>query len=178
MWHFSKIHQIIDTFGSHLHIELQQRGVEFSQLFRKYEHMRPALLERMPPMETVRPNATNNPAAMTNGETSEDLDSTGEEGNLHVEARKGFGESEIQDSVSNTSEVVSLIIIISLNVRFHRQYLSHKWWRECSFASLFWKWFAFGYCRKAVIVCQFFVFPNCQEECDPTSDTVDQNASI
>lgn len=100
MWLFSKIRQIIDTFGSHLHIELQQRGVEFSQLFRKYEHMRPALLERMPPMETARPNAANNPAAMTNGETSEDLDSTGDEGNLHVDGRKGFGESEIQDSVS------------------------------------------------------------------------------
>ncbi|GFG37089.1 hypothetical protein Cfor_05758 [Coptotermes formosanus] len=93
-----KIRQIIDAFGSHLHIELQQRGVEFSQLFRKYEHMRPALLERMPPMETARPNAVNNPAAMTNGETSEDLDGTGDEGNLHVDGRKGFGESEIQDS--------------------------------------------------------------------------------
>ena len=74
--------------------------MEFSQLFRKYEHMRPALLERMPPMETARPNATNNPAAMTNGETSEDPDSTGDEGNLHVDGRKGFGDSELQDSVS------------------------------------------------------------------------------
>jgi hypothetical protein len=97
---FSKIRQIIDTFGSHLHIELQQRGVEFSQLFRKYEHLRPALLERMPPMETARPASSSNPAAMTNGETSEDLDATGDEGNLLVEGRKGFGESETQDSVS------------------------------------------------------------------------------
>jgi hypothetical protein len=51
-------------------------------------------------METARPNAANNPAAMTNGETSEDLDSTGDEGNVHVDGRKGFGESEVQDSVS------------------------------------------------------------------------------
>jgi hypothetical protein len=51
-------------------------------------------------METARPNAANNPAAMTNGETSEDVDSTGEDGNLHLDGRKGFGESEIQDSVS------------------------------------------------------------------------------
>jgi hypothetical protein len=51
-------------------------------------------------METARPNAANNPAALTNGETSEDLDSTGDEGNLHVDGRKGFGESEIQDPVS------------------------------------------------------------------------------
>ncbi|XP_074093930.1 adaptor protein complex 1, gamma subunit isoform X4 [Cotesia typhae] len=52
-----KIRQIIDTFGSNLHIELQQRGIEFSQLFRKYDHLRPALLERMPPMETAKPQA-------------------------------------------------------------------------------------------------------------------------
>ncbi|XP_049866721.1 AP-1 complex subunit gamma-1 isoform X4 [Pectinophora gossypiella] len=46
-----KIRVIIDTFGSHIHIELQQRGVELSQLYRNYAHLRPALLERMPPME-------------------------------------------------------------------------------------------------------------------------------
>ncbi|GBP26194.1 hypothetical protein EVAR_74956_1 [Eumeta japonica] len=46
-----KIRVIIDTFGSHIHIELQQRGVELSQLFRSYAQLRPALLERMPPME-------------------------------------------------------------------------------------------------------------------------------
>lgn len=51
------IRQIVDTFGSNLHIELQQRGIEFSQLFRKYDHLRPALLERMPPMETAKPQA-------------------------------------------------------------------------------------------------------------------------
>ncbi|XP_015438717.1 PREDICTED: AP-1 complex subunit gamma-1 [Dufourea novaeangliae] len=62
-----KIRQIIDTFGSNLHIELQQRGTEFSQLFRKYDHLRPALLERMPPMETARPQA-NGIIGMVNGE--------------------------------------------------------------------------------------------------------------
>ena len=46
-----KIQEIIDAFGSHLEIDLQQRGVEFSQLFRKYNGMRTALLEQMPPME-------------------------------------------------------------------------------------------------------------------------------
>lgn len=48
-----KIRTIIDTFGSHLHVELQQRGVELSQLFRSHAGLRPALLERMPPMELV-----------------------------------------------------------------------------------------------------------------------------
>ncbi|XP_063973529.1 AP-1 complex subunit gamma-1 isoform X3 [Diachasmimorpha longicaudata] len=64
---YRKIRQIIDTFGSNLHIELQQRGIEFSQLFRKYDHLRPALLERMPPMETARPQA-NGIIGLVNGE--------------------------------------------------------------------------------------------------------------
>ncbi|XP_030755446.1 AP-1 complex subunit gamma-1 isoform X2 [Sitophilus oryzae] len=50
----NQIQQVISSFCSNLHIELQQRGVEFSQLFGKYSHLRPALLERMPPMEVVR----------------------------------------------------------------------------------------------------------------------------
>ncbi|KAK1120834.1 AP-1 complex subunit gamma-1, variant 3 [Melipona bicolor] len=68
-----KIRQIIDTFGSNLHIELQQRGIEFSQLFRKYDHLRPALLERMPPMETARPQA-NGIIGMVNGEPESEED--------------------------------------------------------------------------------------------------------
>ncbi|XP_008548775.1 AP-1 complex subunit gamma-1 isoform X2 [Microplitis demolitor] len=64
---YRKIRQIIDTFGSNLHVELQQRGIEFSQLFRKYDHLRPALLERMPPMETAKPQA-NGIIGMVNGD--------------------------------------------------------------------------------------------------------------
>lgn len=54
MFFYSKIQQIISSFCSSLHVELQQRGVEFSQLFGKYSNLRPPLLERMPPMEVVR----------------------------------------------------------------------------------------------------------------------------
>ncbi|EEB10075.1 conserved hypothetical protein [Pediculus humanus corporis] len=72
-----KIRQIIDTFGCHLNVELQQRGVEFSQLFKKYEHLRPALLERMPPMEVSRPINDNGPP-ITNGDVEEeDLSNSG-----------------------------------------------------------------------------------------------------
>ena len=46
-----KIQEMVDAFGSHVEIDLQQRGVEFSQLFRKYNGMRTALLEPMPPIE-------------------------------------------------------------------------------------------------------------------------------
>ncbi|XP_052864578.1 AP-1 complex subunit gamma-like 2 [Anopheles cruzii] len=54
----SRVKQIIEAFGSHLNIDLQQRGVEFSQLFREYSHLRPALLEKMPKIQKSLPNGT------------------------------------------------------------------------------------------------------------------------
>ena len=49
----SNIREIMQIFASHIHMELQQRGSEYSQLFVKYDHMRSALLERMPPLEVT-----------------------------------------------------------------------------------------------------------------------------
>ncbi len=43
--------EIIDAFGCHVQVDLQQRGVEYSQLFRRFDNMRAALLEPMPPIE-------------------------------------------------------------------------------------------------------------------------------
>lgn len=63
---FSKIQQIISSFCSSLHVEIQQRGVEFSQLFGKYSNLRPPLLERMPPMEVSRQSDS-----QTNGDISD-----------------------------------------------------------------------------------------------------------
>lgn len=51
---YSEIKCIIDGFGSHLDIDLQQRSVEFSQLFKAHNSLRPALLEKMPPMQITR----------------------------------------------------------------------------------------------------------------------------
>jgi len=53
----STIQQIIDAFASHLDVDLQQRGVEFGQLFRSQQAMRPQLLEPMPAMERDRTQA-------------------------------------------------------------------------------------------------------------------------
>uniref|UniRef100_U5EPQ6 AP-1 complex subunit gamma n=1 Tax=Corethrella appendiculata TaxID=1370023 RepID=U5EPQ6_9DIPT len=55
-----KTKQIVEAFGSHLNIDLQQRGVEFSQLFRDYSHMRNALLEKMPKMQINRSSLNGN----------------------------------------------------------------------------------------------------------------------
>lgn len=70
-------------------MELQQRGVEYSQLFGKYSHLRSALLEKMPPMEVTR--TANNEDGITNVEVEDQTPSpTNEIGQ----------DSEIQDSVS------------------------------------------------------------------------------
>ncbi|XP_064120986.1 AP-1 complex subunit gamma-1-like isoform X6 [Macrobrachium nipponense] len=60
------IQQVVSAFGSHLNIELQQRGIEYSQLFTRHNHMRGPLLERMPPFEGTRVNREEK-AALTNG---------------------------------------------------------------------------------------------------------------
>ncbi|XP_059176379.1 AP-1 complex subunit gamma-1-like [Physella acuta] len=46
-----RLRQIIAQYGSSTNVELQQRSVEYSNLFTKFDHMRPALLEHMPLIE-------------------------------------------------------------------------------------------------------------------------------
>lgn len=64
---FSEIKAVIDSFGSHLNVDLQQRGVEFSQLFRAHSNLRPALLEKMPPMQISRVSNQNGDSPEENG---------------------------------------------------------------------------------------------------------------
>ncbi|XP_063707447.1 AP-1 complex subunit gamma-1 isoform X3 [Culicoides brevitarsis] len=52
----NEIQSMIVSFSSHLNVDLQQRGIEFSQLFRDYNNLRPALLEKMPPMQLNKAN--------------------------------------------------------------------------------------------------------------------------
>lgn len=47
-----KIKSIVDAFGCHMNVELQQRSVEFSTIFTKYNQLRLSLLEKMPPMKS------------------------------------------------------------------------------------------------------------------------------
>ncbi|XP_047219123.1 AP-1 complex subunit gamma-1 isoform X1 [Girardinichthys multiradiatus] len=64
----NRIKKVVSIYGSSIDVELQQRAVEYNALFKKYDHMRPALLERMPIMEKT---ASNGPTEIvqTNGET-------------------------------------------------------------------------------------------------------------
>ncbi|XP_039619241.1 AP-1 complex subunit gamma-1 isoform X2 [Polypterus senegalus] len=63
----NRIKKIVSIYGSSIDVELQQRAVEYNALFKKYDHMRSALLERMPIMEK---STTNGPTDIiqTNGE--------------------------------------------------------------------------------------------------------------
>ncbi|XP_064414427.1 AP-1 complex subunit gamma-1 isoform X1 [Latimeria chalumnae] len=63
----NRIKKVVSVYGSSIDVELQQRAVEYNALFKKYDHMRSALLERMPVMEKT---AANGPTEIiqTNGE--------------------------------------------------------------------------------------------------------------
>ena len=50
--------QIISCYKMSTNVELQQRSVEYSTVFKHYNTIRPALLERMPVI--ARPNTVNN----------------------------------------------------------------------------------------------------------------------
>lgn len=64
---------MITSFGSHLNVDLQQRGVEFSQLFGAYKHLRPALLEKMPAMQVSRICSQNGESSGSYDGNSSDL---------------------------------------------------------------------------------------------------------
>ncbi|XP_038658950.1 AP-1 complex subunit gamma-1-like isoform X2 [Scyliorhinus canicula] len=66
----NRIRKAVSIYGSSLDVELQQRAVEYSALFTRFDHMRPALLERMP---LIQKSAVNGPVhAVVNGEEKEE----------------------------------------------------------------------------------------------------------
>lgn len=61
-----RIKNVINQFEVNMDVELQQRGVEFGSLFKNHDSMRPALLEKMPVMESK--SLSSEP--VTNGEVT------------------------------------------------------------------------------------------------------------
>ncbi|RMX50218.1 hypothetical protein pdam_00004802 [Pocillopora damicornis] len=61
-----RIKNVINQFEVNMDVELQQRGVEFGSLFKNHDSMRPALLEKMPVMES-KPVSSE---PVTNGEVT------------------------------------------------------------------------------------------------------------
>lgn len=74
-------------------MELQQRSVEYMSVFKKYDHLRPALLENMPLIESSRSKSV-----IANGE---------EQGNLLESDVSRTNEENLQQN-----EVLMIIIII------------------------------------------------------------------
>uniref|UniRef100_A0A3Q2THM9 AP-1 complex subunit gamma n=1 Tax=Fundulus heteroclitus TaxID=8078 RepID=A0A3Q2THM9_FUNHE len=60
-----RIRSVVSIYGSCIDVELQQRAVEYNALFKKYDHMRAAVLERMPVIQK-------NSVGQTNGEVGEE----------------------------------------------------------------------------------------------------------
>ncbi|KAI4902642.1 hypothetical protein NFI96_027654 [Prochilodus magdalenae] len=54
-----RIRSVVSIYGSCIDVELQQRAVEYNALFKKYDHMRAAVLERMPIMDKNSPGHAN-----------------------------------------------------------------------------------------------------------------------
>ncbi|XP_012690727.2 AP-1 complex subunit gamma-like 2 isoform X2 [Clupea harengus] len=54
-----RIRSIVSIYGSCIDVELQQRAVEYNALFKKYDHMRAAVLERMPVIDKNSPGHIN-----------------------------------------------------------------------------------------------------------------------
>ncbi|KAM9789749.1 AP-1 complex subunit gamma-like 2 [Neosynchiropus ocellatus] len=92
-----RIRSIVSIYGSCIDVELQQRAVEYNALFKKYDHMRAAVLERMPVIEKS--------SASTNGESAE-----GGSTNLQVSRAK---EEKPQLPQQPTPQVCDLLDLLS-----------------------------------------------------------------
>ncbi|RVE61647.1 hypothetical protein OJAV_G00172610 [Oryzias javanicus] len=68
-----RIRSIVSIYGSCIDVELQQRAVEYNALFKKYDHMRAAVLERMPLIER---NSSGNTNGEATGETITETNSS------------------------------------------------------------------------------------------------------
>lgn len=70
----ARIKIIVDGYGCHMNTELQQRAIEFSTLFTKYDNLRSSLLEKMPPMKPSDRKMTAQNGQATHKEVNGDLD--------------------------------------------------------------------------------------------------------
>lgn len=103
---------MITSFGSHLNVDLQQRGVEFTQLFGNYKHLRPPLLEKMPAMQISRISSQNGESGGSFDDNSPDVIENGIE-----MGGSGSGSHALIESNMNTmgDNTVSELPSISLS---------------------------------------------------------------
>uniref|UniRef100_A0A336M762 AP-1 complex subunit gamma n=1 Tax=Culicoides sonorensis TaxID=179676 RepID=A0A336M762_CULSO len=117
----NEIQSMIVSFSSHLNVDLQQRGIEFSQLFRNHNNLRPALLEKMPPMQINkdRIGQNGNGVSEENSGSTDLIETESDEtlmGNLGTVKTSAVSDSNIlldllggsdEPSIANTPSVIS-----------------------------------------------------------------------
>ncbi|XP_070074417.1 AP-1 complex subunit gamma-1 isoform X3 [Drosophila takahashii] len=98
-----EIQALITSFGSHLNVDLQQRGVEFTQLFGHYKHLRPPLLEKMPAMQISRISSQNGESGGGSfDDNSPDVIENGESG--------GGGHSLIESNMNTLGDNTNILL--------------------------------------------------------------------
>lgn len=84
-----RIKDIMSVYGKSVNVELQQRSVEYSQIFNKFDSLRFSLLEQMPLIETSRSKN------ILHENSSENLlNGISEEGDVQKENKKNLQESQ------------------------------------------------------------------------------------
>ncbi|XP_026846574.1 AP-1 complex subunit gamma-1 isoform X3 [Drosophila persimilis] len=101
-----EVQALITSFGSHLNVDLQQRGVEFTQLFGHYKHLRPALLEKMPAMQISRISSQNGESGGSFDDNSPDVIENGVEGGGNV----GVGHSLIESNMNMLGDNTNILL--------------------------------------------------------------------
>lgn len=97
-----RIRSIVSIYGSCIDVELQQRAVEYNALFKKYDHMRAAVLERMPVIEKYSPGHTNGEST---GEALKEVQPvTVKQGELPQLAQPANQVCDLLDLLSGTDE--------------------------------------------------------------------------
>ncbi|KAH8386257.1 hypothetical protein KR009_006974, partial [Drosophila setifemur] len=100
-----EIQALITSFGSHLNVDLQQRGVEFTQLFGLYKHLRPPLLEKMPAMQISRISSQNGESGGGSfDDNSQDVIENG------VEGGGGVGHSIIESNMNTLGDNTNILL--------------------------------------------------------------------
>ncbi|KRK06606.1 AP-1 complex subunit gamma-1 isoform X2 [Drosophila yakuba] len=100
-----EIQALITSFGSHLNVDLQQRGVEFTQLFGHYKHLRPPLLEKMPAMQISRISSQNGESG--GGSFDDNSPDVIENG---VEGGGGGGHSLIESNMNTLGDNTNILL--------------------------------------------------------------------
>ncbi|CAG0923007.1 unnamed protein product, partial [Notodromas monacha] len=93
----TQLKELVSSFATNISVELQQRGLEFTQLFGPYEHLRNGLLERIPPLENRQAIREKNKASSANSSV---LQKTVESEEVKSEPQETSGSAALLDLLS------------------------------------------------------------------------------